>query len=101
MTRLLRNAVSTVAFMIAAPVWAHVPTAEELNRQELYRLANARQAVQVAPAAPFVADPVGLIAADGPWPASSHFPGLLTLGGAALAAGGVALDTVLMGDTRE
>ena len=45
MTRLLREVVLTAALTIAAPVWAQVPmTAEDLNRQELNRLATATTA---------------------------------------------------------
>ena len=42
MTHLLREAAFTVALTVATPVWAQVPiTAEDLNRQELNRLATA------------------------------------------------------------
>lgn len=47
-----------------------------------------------------IADPVGLIAAEPPAPTTA-FPGLLTLAGYGLAAGGTAIDTVLMGGAEE
>lgn len=70
-------------------------TAEDLNRQELNRLAMTTPPPAAAPA--FVPDPVGLIVADGIQPTPSRFPGLLTLVGYGIAAGGTALSTVLVG----
>jgi hypothetical protein len=98
MTRLLREAAFTAVLTIAAPVWAQVPmTAQDLNRQELNRLAYAQQPGPIAPPDVVVADPVGLIVADGIRPAAPRFPGLLTLLGLGLAAGGSVIDTVLVG----
>jgi len=97
MSSFLQGAAFTAALTIAAPVWAQVPiTAEDLNRQELNRLATTT-AAPVAAAPAFVADPVGLIVADGIRPAGPRFPGLLTLIGLPLAVGGSVVSTVLWG----
>jgi len=51
-----------------------------------------------APQQPFIADPVGLIAADGPKAsAPPRFPGLLNLLGLGVLAGGAVVTTVLVG----
>jgi hypothetical protein len=52
MTRLIRKAAFTAVLTVAGPVWAQVATtAEELNRQELNRLATtAAASVAAAPA---------------------------------------------------
>ena len=98
MTRLLREAAFVAVLAVAAPVWAQAPmTAADLNRQELNRLASAQASGRMAPPNGFVADPVGLIVADGIRPAPPRFPGLLTLLGLGIAAGGSVLDTVLAG----
>lgn len=90
----LRKAAFIVALTVASPVWAHSPmSAEELNGQELYRLATQ----PAAPPNAVIPDPVGLIVADGIRPAPTRFPGLFTLVGYGIAAGGTALDTLLMG----
>jgi len=88
-----------VVLTVAVPAWAHTPTsAEDLNRQELYRLAYVQQTGQVAPASVGVPDPVGLIVADGIAPSPPAFPGLLTLGGLVLGATVSAVNTVVLGD---
>jgi len=98
MIRCLREASFIVALTVAAPVWAQPPmTAEDLNRQELNRLASAPQPGPVAPSNVVIPDPVGLIVADGIRPGDPRVPGLLTLVGYGLAAGGTALDAVLVG----
>jgi hypothetical protein len=94
MTRFLREAALASLLTVAAPLWAQAMTAEDLNRQELNRLAHAQQ---IAPSNGFVADPVGLIVADGIRPAHPRFPGLLTLLGFGVAVGLSALDTVVAG----
>lgn len=95
---MIRETAFMAVLTVAAPVWAQTPmTAEDLNRQELNRLAPASQPTRIAPANGFVADPVGLIVADGTRPEPSRFPGLLTLLGLGIGAGGAALDTVLVG----
>jgi hypothetical protein len=84
MTPFWPGAALVSALTIAAPVWAQVPmTAEDLNRQELYRLATTTA-------------PLGLIVAEGmrPQPPS---PGLLTAVGYGLATGATAISTVLVG----
>lgn len=97
MSRLLREAAFTAVLTVTAPVWAQVPmTAEDLNRQELNRLAYAQQPERIAPPNAVVGDPVGLIVADGIRPAAPRFPGLLTLVGLGLAVGGSVVDTVLV-----
>jgi hypothetical protein len=101
MTRLLRGAAVAVALVVAAPVWAQGQmTAEELNCQELHRLATIT-APPVAAAPAFIPDPVGLIVAGGIRPSGPSFPGLLPLVGYGIGAIGVALDVVLMGGPRE
>ena len=98
MTRLFRNAVFTTVLMVAAPVWAQMPTtAEDLNRQELNRLANAQQLRWVAPPNMVVDDPVGLIVAQGIRPTPPSFPGLLTVAGVAVEGVASVLGTVLVG----
>lgn len=94
MTRFLREAALVTLLTVVVPVWAQAMTAEDLNRQELNRLAHAQQ---IAPPNVLVPDPVGLIVADGIRPAPPHFPGLLTLLGLGVAVAGSALDTVLVG----
>lgn len=98
MARFLREAVLVTLLTVAVPVLAVAMTAEDLNRQEMNRLAHAQQ---MAPPNGFVADPVGLIVADGIRPAPPRFPGLLTLLGLGIGAVGSALDTVLMGGPRQ
>jgi NAD(P)-dependent dehydrogenase (short-subunit alcohol dehydrogenase family) len=50
MTRLLREAAFAAVLTVAAPVWAQAPmTAEDLNRQELNRLAYVQQPARAAP----------------------------------------------------
>ncbi|HEV2188385.1 MAG TPA: hypothetical protein VGR70_14340 [Stellaceae bacterium] len=98
MTRLLREAAFVTVLAVAAPVWAQAPmTAADLNRQELNRLASAPAPAPMARPNGFVADPVGLIVADGIRPPPPRFPGLLTLLGVGVAAGGSFLDTLLVG----
>ena len=98
MTNLLREAVFAVVLTVGVPAWAQVPmTAEDLNRQELNRLAYAQQPGRIAPPNVVVPDPVGLIVADGIRPAAPPFPGLLTMVGLGLAAGLSVVDTVLVG----
>jgi hypothetical protein len=95
MTRLLREAAFAAVLVVAAPAWAQ--TAEDLNRQELNRLAYAQQPGRVAPPNVAIADPVGLIIADGIRPSPPRIPGLLTLLGFGIGAGGFVANTVLMG----
>jgi hypothetical protein len=95
MTRLLREAAFTAVLTLSSPVWAQ--TAEDLNRQELNRLAYAQQPGRIAPPNVFIADPVGLIVADGIRPSAPRFPGLLTLLGLGIGAGGLVVNTVLVG----
>lgn len=98
MTRLLRGAVLTAMLTVAAPVWAEVPTtAEDLNSQELNRLAQLQEPGRMAPPNVVIPDPVGLIVADGIRPEPTRFPGLLNLVGYGLAAGGTAVGAVLVG----
>ena len=97
MTRFIQKAAFVAALTAAAPVWAQAPmTTADLNRQELNRLAAAQAPRPMAPPG-FVPDPVGLIVADGIRPPPPRFPGLLTLLGLGVAAGGSVLDTVLAG----
>ena|SRR5258708_322554 len=99
MTNLIRGAAFTAVLMVAAPVWAQVPmTAEDLNRQELNRLAYAQQPGRMAPPNVFIADPVGLIVAGGIRPSPPRFPGLLTLLGYGVWATGSVAGTVLVGE---
>jgi hypothetical protein len=101
MTRLLREAAFAAVLTVAAPVWAQVPmTAEDLNRQELNRLAQAPQAGRTAPANVVINDTVGVNAAAlaaGKRPPSPPLPGLLTLLGVGVAAGLSVVDTVVVG----
>jgi len=98
MTRLLRQAAFVAVLAVAAPVWAQAPmTAEDLNRQELNRLTSAPATGRIAPPNNFVADPVGLIVADGIRPAPARFPGMLTLIGVGAGITGSILDMVLAG----
>ena len=108
----MRNFLNIAALLggmaIGAPAWAQ--SAEDLNRQELSRLlgttavpsapASAVPAVAQNPVAPqqaFIADPVGLIAADGPRPPPARFPGLINLLGFAVLAGGYVVTTAAVG----
>ena len=98
MIRLLRNAAFTTVLMVASPVWAQMPpTAEDLNRQELNRLAITQQPRWTAPPNMVVDDPVGLIVAQGIRPVPPAFPGLLTVAGVVVAGVASVLDTVLVG----
>jgi hypothetical protein len=98
MTRLLRNAALTTVLMVSTPVWAQTPTtADDLNRQELNRLANTQQPRWTAPPNMVVDDPVGLMVAQGIRPTPPPFPGLLTVAGVAVAGVASVLDTVLLG----
>jgi len=100
MPRISRNAAFIAVLAVTAPAWAQMPTsAEDLNRQELYRLAYVQQTVQVAPATVIVPDPVGLITAEGIRPSPPAAPGLLTIGGLVLGATVTTLDAVLVGNT--
>lgn len=102
MPRISRNAAFIVVLAAAAPAWAQWPTsAEDLNRQELRRLAYAQPTRQIAPAGVIVADPVGLITAEGIAPSPPAFPGLLTLGGVVLGETVSAVNTVLVGNTLQ
>jgi hypothetical protein len=84
MTSFLPGVAFIAALTIAAPVWAQGPmTAEDLNRQELYRLATTTTP-PVAGVPAFVPDTVGLIVADGIRPEP---PSLLLGVGNALATG--------------
>src|SRR5216684_3077708 len=98
MTRLLRETAFAAVLTIAAPVWAQVPmTAEDLNRQELNRLAYAQQPGRIAPPDVFITDAVGVNAAAlaaGIRPPAPRLPGLLTLLGLGVAAGISVVDTV-------
>jgi hypothetical protein len=51
MTQLLRGVAVTVVLTTAAPVWAQVPTTDDLNRQELNRVAAKTAAPIVTPPA--------------------------------------------------
>jgi hypothetical protein len=51
MTQLLRGVAITVALTTAAPVWAQAPTTDDLNRQELNRVAAKTAAPIVTPPA--------------------------------------------------
>jgi len=91
----LRQVAFIAVLTVAAPVWAHSPmSAEALNQQELIRLAT-----QPPPPNAVIPDPVGLIVADGIRPAPASFPGLLTLVGYGVGAGGAVLNAVLLGPT--
>jgi hypothetical protein len=90
MPRISRNAAFVAVLAVAAPAWAHMPTsAEDLNRQELHRLAYLQQTGQVAPTSVIVPDPVGLITAEGITPSPPAFPGLLPLGGPRAGGGSI------------
>jgi hypothetical protein len=101
MPRFLREAALTAALAVALPVWAQVPiTAEELNRQELTRLAYAQQSGRMAPPNDFIDDPVGVNAAAlavGVIPAAPEFPGLFPILGLGVVAAGSVVNTVLLG----
>jgi hypothetical protein len=101
MTRFLREAAFLAALTVAVPVWAQVPiTAEDLNRQELNRLAYAQQPARIAAPNDFIADPVGVNAAAlaaGVSPAAPGFPGLVPLLGLGVVAAGSVVNTVLLG----
>jgi hypothetical protein len=98
MTRFLRDAAFTAALTVTVPVWAQVPiTAEDLNRQELNRLAHAQQSGWIAPPNGFIADPVGLLVADRITSPAPRFPGLLPLVGLGVVAAGSVVNTVLLG----
>jgi|SRR5271168_324663 len=97
MTRFLREAAFAAVLTVAAPVWAQAPmTSEDLNRQEVNRLAYAQQPGRTAPPV-FIADPVGLIVRDGVRYSSPGFPGLGTLLGLGMAGAGVVVNTVAVG----
>jgi hypothetical protein len=97
MTYLLSGTAFLAALAVAAPVWAQALTTQDLNRQELNRLATTL----VASPPVVIADPVGLITADGgPKPEAAPFPGLLNLAGFGVWVAGSAVSTVLVGAPR-
>ena len=101
MTRFLREAAFSAVLTIAAPVWAQPPmTSEDLNRQELNRLAYAQQPGRTTPPV-FIADPVGLIVRDGVRYRATGFPGLGTLLGLGIAGAGVVINTVAVGGPNQ
>jgi len=95
----MRDWLKTVALLggmaVATPSWAQ--SAEDLNRQELSRLQSQTVTAAVAPPQGFVADPVGLIAAESPARPAYRFPGLINLLGLGVLAGGAVVTTVLVG----
>jgi hypothetical protein len=98
----LREAAFTAALTVAVPVGAQVPiAAENLNRQELNRLADVQQQLErIAAPNDFIADPVGVNAAAlaaGVRPAAPGFPGLVPLLGLGVVAAGSVVNTVLLG----
>ena len=94
MTYLVSGTAFGVALAIAAPVWAQALTTQDLNRQELNRLAMT----PVASPQVVIADPVGLITADGgPKPAAPGFPGLANLAGLVLGGALSVTSAVLVG----
>jgi hypothetical protein len=94
MTYLVSGTAFGAALAIAAPVWAQALTTQDLNRQELDRLA----ATHVAPPQVVIADPVGLIIADGgPKPEAPPFPGFLNLAGLVLGGAVSVASTVAVG----
>ncbi len=102
MPRFSRGAAFAAVLTIAAPVWAQSPvTAEDLNRQELNRLAYAQQPGRIVPPDVFIADAVGVntaALAAGRTFSAPRFPGLLTLLGLGVAAGLTVVDAVVAGD---
>jgi hypothetical protein len=98
MSHFLRGAAFTAALTVAVPVWAQVPlTSEQLNSQELNRLAQAQQAAPVAPPNGFIGDAVGLNAAVAATSPAPRFPGALPLLGLAARAAGSVANRVLFG----
>jgi hypothetical protein len=101
MPRFLRDAAFTAALIVAAPAWAQVPiTAEDLNRQELNRLAYAQQPGPIAPPNDSIDDPVGVnvaALAAGARPVAPGLPGLLPMLGLGVVAAGSVVNAVLLG----
>jgi hypothetical protein len=98
MSYVLRGAVFTAALMVAVPVWAQAPsTAEQLNSQELNRLAHVQQALPAAPPNAFIADAAGLNAAVAATSPAPRFPGALPLLGIGAVVTGSVLNKVLFG----